>query len=106
MNCKETEKLIPVFIQNELNYRELEKFLDHIKNCPECKEEMSIQFLVAEGMQRLEDGGPLELEKDLKTLLIDSEKAVSRHRYFWRIILGVELGALFILAILVLVFLL
>ncbi|MBO7386645.1 MAG: zf-HC2 domain-containing protein [Lachnospiraceae bacterium] len=105
MTCKEAERLIPVFIENQLNYRELEKFLEHIKTCPACMEEMSVQFLVAEGMKRLEDGGSLELEGELKNLLADSKRALSRHRLFWRIGLGLEFGAVIVMLVMLVVYL-
>ena len=97
MTCKETAKLIPVFIENQLNYKELEKFLEHINNCPDCNEEMSVQFLVAEGMKRLEYGGSLELDGELKNLLNDSKKALSRHKFFWRVALGLEFGSVIVM---------
>ena len=46
MNCKETEKKIPSFLHDELDGSKLEEFIDHVESCPECKEELSIQFLV------------------------------------------------------------
>lgn len=105
MTCKEAEKLIPVFIENQLNYRELERFIEHINGCPECMEEMSVQFLVAEGMKRLEDGGSLELEDELKKLLTESKKAIIRHKLFWRVALGLEFGAVLLLLICLIIYL-
>lgn len=93
MNCKEAQKYIPVFIEDELNYKELDGFMNHIKNCPECMEEMSVQFMVTQGMKRLEDGGPLELNDDLKNLLADSKTVLKRHKLFWRVLLGCEITA-------------
>lgn len=65
MNCKEAEKKIPYFLQDELDGRMLAEFVEHIENCPECKEELSIQFLVAEGMERLEEGNNFNLQEAL-----------------------------------------
>ena len=73
--------------------------------CPACMEEMSVQFLVAEGMKRLEDGGSLELEGELKYLLADSKRALSRHRLFWRIGLGLEFGAVIVMLVMLVVYL-
>ena len=44
MNCKETEKLIPIFLDKKLNTRELDRFLEHVENCNECMEELTIQY--------------------------------------------------------------
>ncbi|MDE6318231.1 MAG: zf-HC2 domain-containing protein, partial [Lachnospiraceae bacterium] len=54
MNCKEAEKMIPSFLNGELDGYDLAEFVEHIEECPECKEELSIQFLVAEGLEQLE----------------------------------------------------
>ena len=38
MTCKETEKLIPAFLQDELDTEELREFMEHIEECGECRE--------------------------------------------------------------------
>ena len=45
-----------------------EKFIAHIESCQECMEEVSIQFLITEGMNRLEQGDTFELKKELETI--------------------------------------
>ncbi|MCD7726580.1 MAG: zf-HC2 domain-containing protein [Clostridiales bacterium] len=75
MDCKEAEKKIPYFLQDELEGRKLADFVEHIEGCPECKEELSIQFLVAEGMEQLEKGDTFNLQE---ALLMKMEYA--RHR--------------------------
>lgn len=67
MDCKEAEKKIPSFLQDELEGKTLEEFVEHIENCPECKEELTIQFLVTEGMERLEEGKSFNLQSALGT---------------------------------------
>lgn len=62
MNCKETEKNITPFLQEELIGSDLEEFVEHIENCPECMEELAIQFLVTEGMDQLESGDSFNLQ--------------------------------------------
>ena len=51
MNCKEFEKNIPDFISGKLDFLTLQEFGEHMRECPGCKEELVIQFLVTEGMQ-------------------------------------------------------
>lgn len=65
MNCKETEKNISAFLHDDLDNKELEQFIEHIKGCPECTEELSIQFLVSEGLERLEAGNNFNLQNAL-----------------------------------------
>ena len=59
MNCKEFEKNIPDFIAGKLDFQTLQEFGEHMRECPGCKEELVIQFLVTEGMQRLEAQGKI-----------------------------------------------
>jgi hypothetical protein len=81
MTCKDAEKLIPEFLDDDLDNRELSEFLAHVDSCPECKEELTIQFLVRVGMQRLEDGNTFNLSSELDHLLVDSKKRLSARRY-------------------------
>lgn len=67
MTCKEAEKLIPLFLKDELDTDDLREFMEHVDKCEECKEELSIQFLVLEGMARLEYGNVFDLQNELKT---------------------------------------
>lgn len=66
MTCKETEKLIPPFLMDDLDTDDLREFMEHIDECDDCKEELTIQFLVTEGMMRLESGNVFDLQNELK----------------------------------------
>lgn len=77
MNCKEEEKMIPAFLQDDLEYGELQQFIKHIEDCPECKEELSIQFLVSEGLERLEAGNSFNLQSALSSKLGDAKHQVN-----------------------------
>lgn len=73
LDCKDYEKLIPDFLADKLDSETAEKFIGHIENCSECMEEVSIQFLITEGMNRLEEGSTFELAKELETLIEDNK---------------------------------
>lgn len=106
MTCKDVEKLIPIFIKDELNYIELEKFIDHIEECPDCMEEMSIQFLVSEGMVRLEQGSAFDLNQELRSLLEISKSRIRVHKGMQYIGIGLEIAALIAILTLIMVILL
>lgn len=74
LSCKQTEKLIPSFIKDEMDRRTEKQFLAHVEKCPSCHEELSIQFLVTEGMQRLENGNTFDLNKELKLKMATEKK--------------------------------
>ncbi len=69
LDCKDYEKLIPDFLADKLDSVTAEKFIAHIEQCQECMEEVSIQFLITEGMNRLEQGNTFELSKELGILI-------------------------------------
>ncbi len=73
MNCKEIEKLIPAFLEDELDTEDLHEFMEHIEKCEDCKEELSIQFLVSEGMARLETGNVFDLQNELEAQIDNAE---------------------------------
>lgn len=85
MECKEAEKLIRKFIDDELDYGESIEFMEHVRECPNCREELAIQFLVTEGMANLEEGSVFDLQGELNERLEELEKRINRNenlRYF------------------------
>ncbi len=88
MNCKEAEKKIPSFLNDELDGDDLAEFVEHIEDCPECKEELSIQFLVEEGLEQLEQGNSFNLQEALLETLDNADERIRvnrtlRHILFW-----------------------
>lgn len=73
MTCKEAEKLIPYFLKDDLDTDDLREFMEHMDKCEECREELSIQFLVLEGMARLESGNVFDLQNELKSRMDEAE---------------------------------
>ncbi len=78
MKCANCEKLIPDFINQKMNYQTLKRFCDHILNCPDCREELTIQFLVTEGMTRLEEGDAFDLNRELSRRMAEARKRLYR----------------------------
>lgn len=92
MNCKEAEKTIPSFLNDELDGDDLADFLEHIEECPECKEELSIQFLVSEGLEQLERGNNFNLQEALLETLDSADDKIRMNRLLRRILFGLELA--------------
>lgn len=90
MNCKEAEKIIPYFLQDDLDGRDLAEFVEHIDECPECMEELSIQFLVAEGMEQLEKGNSFNLQEALHYKLAEADDKIRLNRILRRILIWLE----------------
>lgn len=103
MNCKEEEKMIPAFLQDDLDSKAMEQFIEHIESCPECKEELSIQFLVSEGLERLEAGNNFNLQNALLTRLEDARHQVKVHNglQYTLLCLEVAVGTAVLIALII-----
>ena len=58
-------RCIPDFFDDRLTLSELEDFLSHYDTCDACRDEVTIQFLIREGLSRLESGRPFHLQREL-----------------------------------------
>ena len=72
MDCKETERMIPLFLEDNLDNQEMQEFLIHVNSCKDCREELTIQFLISVGLKRLEDGNTFNLAGELEQKLRDA----------------------------------
>lgn len=54
MTCKEAEKLVMPYINDDLTDEELQEFLEHMETCPDCREELEIYFTVDVGIRQLD----------------------------------------------------
>ncbi len=72
MDCKETERMIPLFLEDNLDNQEMQEFLIHVNSCEDCREELTIQFLISVGLKRLEDGNTFNLAGELEQKLRDA----------------------------------
>lgn len=91
MTCMEFERLIPDFLEQDMDFSTLKKFSDHMDNCKECHEELVIQFLVTEGMQRLEDGDAFDLSRELDIRCEEMKNRLKYHSLFLYLGAGLEL---------------
>lgn len=102
MDCQEFEKKIPAFISDELNFKELKCFLEHVEHCPDCKEELTIQVLISEGMAHLEEGGAFDLQEEIEKYIAHAKHRIRNHKLFFYIRTTLEFLALAALAVAVL----
>lgn len=109
MDCKSVEKLISKFLKDECTPVEEAMVLEHIKNCPDCKEDLTIELLIQEGLNRLESGESFDLNAELEKRLeekVHKKKERKRRispeaeKVIWDIIGGV-LVAILMIALLV-----
>ncbi len=84
MDCKETRKNIYKFIEDELDSKDLQRFVKHVTECEECREELAIQYLVTEGMLHLEKESTFDLQSQLEKKMESARRKIrSRKRVLW-----------------------
>jgi predicted anti-sigma-YlaC factor YlaD len=81
MTCKEAVRLIPEFLNDNLDEKDLEKFIAHIENCDECREELTIMSLVTEGLSRLEDGSSFNVNDSVRDRIERAQHRIRVHRH-------------------------
>ena len=92
MECKEFEKIIPRFIQKKMDYPTLNDFYHHMENCEECKEELTIHFLVSDGLARLEEGDAFDLQQEWKICVEETERELEQNEMFLKTGIYVEIA--------------
>ena len=71
--------MIPAYLEDSLDAKELQGFLDHIEHCPECKEELTIQFLISDGLKTLETGDNYDLQSAMDDKVASSHHEIELH---------------------------
>ena len=99
MNCKEIEKLIPYFIHDDIKEELLPDFIDHERHCKECEEELAIQYLTTEGLNRLEKGAAFSLDKELSYKISKADRLVRLRNRIDIICRNVEIFSILILCL-------
>lgn len=77
MECYKAEEMVSGYINHTLKTADLEQFLEHVRNCPSCYDELETHFIVNEAMNRLTEEGETAL--DFKVLLEQDLKQAERH---------------------------
>ena len=93
MDCKTSEKYIPGFLSRTLSYDELRLFIDHIENCPNCMEELGINYLIDEAIPRIELGESVNLNTEIRQRIAHAQRANSLHYVCSNIFRSIEVVA-------------
>ena len=71
MTCLEAQSMITAFIEDNLDDKELIELIQHMRQCPDCKEELEVYYTLMVGMKQLDNNEKLsnnfaeELERKL-----------------------------------------
>lgn len=99
MNCIECKKLIKDFINDSLDNKTTLEFVEHVKSCPECMEELSIDFLVSEGLKRLDNVTSFNLQEELEEKIESSTSKAKFQIQFVVVAVVVTVIAAFLLGV-------
>ncbi len=54
MDCAKAGQLINAFIREELDYKQTPDFLEHIRTCPKCYDDLEMNYLIHTALNELE----------------------------------------------------
>jgi hypothetical protein len=83
MTCIDTQRLITPFIQGELDIDQLEEFINHVKSCPDCMEELEVYYVLISGMKQLDEDKVLsnDFHQDLMNMIKRSEDRIFHYKF-------------------------
>lgn len=83
MNCLDAQRLITPFIKDELSMTELEEFLAHVKECPECKEELEVYYALLTAIKLLDEEKEMSnnFNEDLNNKIRSCEERIRRNKF-------------------------
>lgn len=92
MDCINYRMNMLPYLKHELSIKKTRKLLSHVAECAECREELKVQFLVMEGMKRLEYGKTFHLEEDFEKSLKASSREYNMRDILQKLLLGILYG--------------
>ncbi len=83
MNCHEAQSHILHYIHHQLNKEETKAFIEHVRTCPDCRDELEINYIILVGMRQLDEGGlgATDFRKDLEEDLDWRYKEIVNEKY-------------------------
>ena len=85
LSCEYVQKNVHLFINDKLDSDDTIGIIEHLKECPDCMEEFSIEYLVIEGVNRLDNASSFHLQNELDNKLsVNEEHALFKKSIsFW-----------------------
>ena len=81
IDCKQIEKYIPIYLENKLSAVKTRQLLEHIRGCKACKEELTIQYMVSEGLNQAEENNDYDLVSGLENRNKEAMQQVTAHEF-------------------------
>ena len=82
MNCQSAQSMVLNFINNKLDKEETKEFIEHIRSCNDCWEELEIYYVMLIGLKQLDEGGELaaDFKEKLKNEVDNRYNAIEREQ--------------------------
>lgn len=74
ITCKQVENLVTPYINGELSDDQLEEFLEHLEDCPHCRDELETYYIVDVGLKQLDTESAIYDIKGNLELAIETSK--------------------------------
>ncbi len=88
MDCKEAQRCIHLFLKDELDLDTAYQFVEHISSCSECMEELTVEYLLLEGISRLENAEDIDVQSELEDRL---NRTITRKKVYKQLKAGLFL---------------
>ena len=85
MKCLEAKRLITPYLEDSISERDLPDFVEHVKNCPSCFDELEIYSSIYYSLSNDDDRIDISaagIRKELDTRLETLIQTRSRRRFF------------------------
>ena len=85
MDCIKARECITPFIKGKLGLDDIEEFLEHIKDCKECREEFEIYYFILVGLENQDSTyDNTDIREEMKEFIRDSYQRIHL-RFIWRV---------------------
>ena len=86
MNCQNAQSMVLNFINNKLDKEETRAFIEHVRDCKDCWEELEIYYVMLVGLKQLDEGEELaadfrkKLQNEVESRYVEIEREAKRKR--------------------------
>lgn len=99
MDCKRAQQMIMPYIEHKLDERQMEDFIEHIRECKTCSEELEVYFTIYYALEKLDDQNQdsFDIKKLLQKNLEQSENRIARKHiieFYRRLFVGIAMAFL------------
>lgn len=91
LDCKQFSGEIQDFLDENLDDAQMGTFLEHLDSCEDCREELTIQYLIREGLDRVETGETFNVQTDLEAFVETQRKRLISREHLVRAAAAAEI---------------